>query len=341
MAQENTPSCLVKTEPGRIFLEGRVSSLVWPDLMSAYVRVAGRDPVTLDFSEMESIDVSGLNALVKLAAAARGQEMKLLADGLSPAFREVFASARIDEAISCTTPYLGPEGLVLPPAWPWARPVKALAVSPVPEGAVNLNIDGRRTAGPLQGFGLLWEKTYRVALPGIGKGPAEVIEAVKKSFPALQPAKNRFFPSPAGIAPGEVVIINADTPAGLICTGVQVLHADDLSFTFITPEGHPEAGWVSFSAFEDHGVVTAQIQGFARASDPIYEIGFVLMGAKEQEGIWKHVLASLCSRFGVTAQVVMEKSCVGASYQWERVGNVMQNAQMLTMLYTIRKLTGL
>jgi anti-anti-sigma regulatory factor len=338
--QENAP-CAIRTEPGTIFLEGKVSSAAWPDLMKSYVRSVGQGPVTLDFSGMESLEVPGLNALVRLAAAVKGQGGNLAARGLSPEFREVFASSRIDEAIPVGESSSGREGREIPAGWPWARPTMGLRVSSVPEGAFNLNIDGRRPAGPIQGFGRLWDKTYRVALPGIGRSPAEVVRDVKEHFPGFQPEKNRFYPSPAGIAPGEVVIINANTPGGLLCTGVWVLHADDLSFTLMAPEGHPEAGWVSFTAFEEQGVVTAQIQGFARASDPLYEMAFVLMGSKEQEGIWMHVLGSLARHYGVASPPVMEKTCVGCDYQWDHAGNILYNAQIMTMMHTFRKIVGL
>ena len=34
----------------------------------------------------------------------------------------------------------------------------------MPEGAANVNVQGRREVGALQGFGQLWQKTYRVRL---------------------------------------------------------------------------------------------------------------------------------------------------------------------------------
>ncbi|HNY65473.1 MAG TPA: STAS domain-containing protein [Deltaproteobacteria bacterium] len=336
MAQERKEDFAVSAEPRAIFLEGEVTSLVEPDLMNAYER-SGGSAVALDLSRTESLDISGVNTLVKLVVRAQGDGVRLTARGLSPALREVFASTRIDEAIPS-----GPRSSDGQAALPgWAVPTQGLKVSPVPEGAINLNIDGRRPAGPIQGFGHLWEKTYRVALPGIGKTPAEVVRAMKENFPALQPERNRFFPSPAGIAPGEIVIINARTPAGLIVTGVWVLQADDLSFTFMAPEGHPESGWVSFTAFEDQGVVTAQIQGFARSSDPVYEAAFVLMGAREQETIWRHVLTSLARHFGVEGRVTVRKTCVACDYQWDRALNILKNAQMMTMVHTVRGMAGL
>jgi hypothetical protein len=46
----------------------------------------------------------------------------------------------------------------------WAQRVERLEVSDVPEGAANVNVQGRREVGALQGFGQLWQKTYRVRL---------------------------------------------------------------------------------------------------------------------------------------------------------------------------------
>jgi len=49
-----------------------------------------------------------------------------------------------------------------------------LRVSEVPAGAVNLNVEGRRVVGALQGFGQLWQKTYSVRLAGVEVTPEEV-----------------------------------------------------------------------------------------------------------------------------------------------------------------------
>ena len=43
----------------------------------------------------------------------------------------------------------------------WAKSVSRFNVSEVPDGAVNINVEGRRLASPIQGFGKMWQKTYR------------------------------------------------------------------------------------------------------------------------------------------------------------------------------------
>src|SRR3970040_1969571 len=134
----------------------------------------------------------------------------------------------------------------------WAGPVSKLKVTDVPSGAVSLNVEGRHVVGPLQGFGQLWQKTYRVRLAREGLTPAGVVGFLKEKLPELMPRGARFYPSVSGVAPGEVVLINATLPGvpGGIATGVMVLYSDEESFTIMCPAGHPEAGWDNFYSLD-------------------------------------------------------------------------------------------
>jgi hypothetical protein len=217
----------------------------------------------------------------------------------------------------------------------WAKPVERLQVGDARQGALNLNVEGRQTLSPLKGFGQLWQKTYQIKLKGVTATPEEVVRVWKERFPDFQPADNRFYPSVAGVKPGEVVLINAKTPGGLVSTGVMVMYSDDESFTLMTPQGHPESGWVTFSASEEDGCVVAQVQSLARASDPVFEVAFRLIGSNLQENIWRHVLTSLAANFGVEADVELSKTCVDPRLQWSQMGNIRHNSQMLTLLYTV------
>ena len=76
----------------------------------------------------------------------------------------------------------------------WAQ-TSTLHLSKAPTGALNLNVDGRAVVGPLQGFGQLWQKTYRLRLSGIALTPVEVIQVWKANFARFQPPDNRFYPS--------------------------------------------------------------------------------------------------------------------------------------------------
>src|SRR5260370_26610316 len=159
----------------------------------------------------------------------------------------------------------------------WAQPVSILRVGRTPTGALNLNVDGRRAMSPLQGFGQLWQKTFRVRLSGASVTSTEVITVWKERFPTFWPKLDHFYPPLTGIAPGEVALINmlipGDIPHGLpLSTGVLVLYADEKSFTFMTPQGHMFAGWITFSAYEEEGCTVAQIEVLARPNDPAYEL---------------------------------------------------------------------
>ncbi len=256
----------------------------------------------LDFTGVESLDNLGINVLVKLYVRAHKTRNHLFAIGLSSPYRNVFGVAGLDKIFNINTrasvmfktaSITGSREISRPESQAdsrWATTAGKLKVSATPRQAINLNVNGHRTAGPVQGFGQLWEKTYRIDLSDTKLTPSQIIATVKSKFPELQPPENRFYPTDRGIAPGEIVLINAVTPGGLVATGVLVLYAEDHTFTFITPQGHPEAGWVTFRAFEEAGHTILQIQGLARASDPIYELAFRLAGSHIQEKIWTHVL---------------------------------------------------
>jgi hypothetical protein len=218
----------------------------------------------------------------------------------------------------------------------WARDPAALKVVTVPHGAVNLNVEGRRIAGALQGFGQLWRKTYRIRLRGVQVPPAEVVAVWKARFPEFQLPHNHFYPSLDGIAPGETLLINAAVQGMPLHTGVYVIYADDESFTVMTAEGHPESGWNTFSAYgDDDGCTVAQIQSLARATDPIYELGFRLVGSTEQERIWTHVLEALADHFGVRELVQIERECIDPKRQWSRAVNLRYNASIRSIGYTM------
>ncbi|NIO61059.1 MAG: hypothetical protein GTO35_00140 [Gammaproteobacteria bacterium] len=186
----------------------------------------------------------------------------------------------------------------------------------------------------------MWQKTYLLTINEPGLTPHDVITTMKRHFPEFQPPQNRFYPSSKGVAAGEIVLIDSSTPGGIVSTGVLVLYTDNLSFTLMTPQGHPEAGWVTFSARKREDVIEMQIQGLARAADPFYELAFRIAGSKFQETIWKHVLSSLASFLGVEDKVRMEKTCIGSDLQWTRSVSLWYNAQIRSLPYNIPRLLG-
>ncbi len=217
----------------------------------------------------------------------------------------------------------------------WAQPVEKLTVPGVPPGAININVEGRRVVGPLQGFGKMWQKTYRVRLSGSAATPTEVIKGWKDNFSDFWPQGNRFYAPITGIAPGEVAILNLSTGPGKLSTGVMVIYADDESFTFMNPEGHMFAGFITFSAFEEDQCTVAQAQVLIRANDPLWEMIMRVFGYRKEDEFWQDTLKSLAEHFGVEGDPQMQAICVDPKRQWSQAKNVWHNAAIRSTLYTM------
>ena len=307
----------------------------------------------MDFTAVRRMNGLGASMLVKLSATSKMRGQRLTAYGVSDHYRDVLRVTGLDRTIdvyesrarALMAAGASPEEVLASTESPpspeadatdessWAGSVARLRVADMPARAVSLNVTGRRPVGPVEGFGPLWQKTYQQRLPGSRVTPAAAIKTLREDFPKFQPPQNRFYPSSAGIEPGEIVLINASTPGGPVYTGVMVLYADEESFTFITPQGHPESGWVNFSAFEEDGMTVVQILGLARANDPVYEAAFRLVGSRVQEGIWRHVLSSLATYLGAEPNIQIHKDRVDGRLRWGAVANVRHNAQIRSLLY--------
>jgi len=218
----------------------------------------------------------------------------------------------------------------------WAKSVSRLKVSEVPEGAVNINVEGRRLASPIQGFGKMWQKTYQVRIPRERVSAVELITAWKDHFPEFWPEGNRFYGPLTGIEPGDVALLNMALPGKMkLSTGVMVLYADTESFTLMTPEGHMFAGWITFSATEVDTDTVAQAQVLMRASDPIFEMGLTLGGHKQEDRFWQQTLTALAAHFSHEAEVDTQVVCVDRKRQWSNWSNVWQSSAIRSTLYTL------
>jgi anti-anti-sigma factor len=355
-------------------IHGVISAETGSTIANAFeqVRDGGAQSMVLDFSDVDSMDSPGVSLLVKLCIQARRNRIKVLATGLRAEHRDVFRLTGLDEAISVqeikspetrtempsvqgSEPGQNKGSPVQPEASReqpqsheqlWARPVPKLQVNWASKAAgEGLNVEARRPVGPIAGFGPMWEKTYELRLADSKLEPSEVIQTLKERLPEFQPPQNHFRASPSGIKSGEIVLIRSSVLGIPIHTGVLVSYADNLCFTLMTPQGHPESGWVTFRAFRESSDTVCQIQGLARANDPIYEIAFRFHGSEIQEKIWKHVLGSLAQHLGAPDGATMRKQMVDSRMQWAQITNVRYNAQILTIIYLMlwpfRKLTRL
>ena len=198
----------------------------------------------------------------------------------------------------------------------WAAKVDRLAVGQR-AGVRGTNVAGRRLTGPVQGFGKMWQKTYRMDV-GDAIEPAAAIALWRSNFPDFWPKGNRFAGALTGINPGDVALLDLAVGGGVkLSTGVFVLYADTESFTLMTPQGHMFAGWITFSAENAGDGTVVQAQVLMRASDPIYEIGMTLGGHRKEDKFWVATLRALGDRLGVPdAPITAENSCVDKKRQW-------------------------
>lgn len=212
----------------------------------------------------------------------------------------------------------------------WAEHVERLDVGEIDEEALNLNVTGRRPTGPLQGFGQMWKKTYRV--PVASHEPEDVITTWKADYGEFWPDHSRFYAPITGIQPGEVGVINSRQGPVKLSTGVLVLYSDDTSFTYMTPQGHPFAGFITFSSYTIDGGTVAQVELLLRPNDPLYEVGFKLYGSRAEDKMWQQTLKALATRLGVDDDVDTTVECLDPKRQWRRFGNIRHNSVIRTMV---------
>ncbi len=219
----------------------------------------------------------------------------------------------------------------------WAKPVSTLTVTETPEGAANL-VEGKRLLSPVQGFGKMWQKTYKVRLDGVGTTPQQVIAEWRESFPSFWPKGNDFYPPLTGLEPGEVALIKAAGPGGMkFKTGVMVLYSDDESFTLMTPEGHMFAGWITFSSHVEDDLPVAQVQVLMRAQDPLSEMGLAMGGHRMENRFWEQTLANLADHLGATgAEVTTSVTCVDRKRQWSQAKNVRNSVAIRSTLHMLK-----
>ena len=249
------------------------------------------------------------------------------------------------------------EAAALPPrdAASWARKVERLQVAPR-DGVRGTNVAGRRLTGPVQGFGKMWQKTYRLdAGPQIQ--PEQAIATWREHFPEFWPKGNRFAGALTGINPGDIALLDLAIGGGVkLSTGVFVLYADAESFTLMTPQGHMFAGWITFSAERAGGTTMVQAntvqtntvptntvpttivqaQVLMRANDPLYEIAMTMGGHRKEDKFWAATLTALGQRLGVQDPKVETRSiCVDSKRQWRHSRNVWHNSMVRSVLQTL------
>ncbi|THG30133.1 hypothetical protein [Naasia lichenicola] len=212
----------------------------------------------------------------------------------------------------------------------WAAKVDRLTVADAQQKH-GYNIQGKRIAGPQQGFGRLWQRTYSVDL-GSAVTPEQLVADWRARFGDFWPKTGRFHGSVTSIQPGDV----APLTAGGVTTGIMVLYADATSFSFLTPEGHMFAAMITFSGdLDESGGTVANIRMLLRTSDPLFELMWPV--AKRAEDVfWPGTLTNLAAAHGVQdVAVSSETICVDGGRIWKNWRNVRNNSAIRTVWHTV------
>ncbi len=219
----------------------------------------------------------------------------------------------------------------------WARKVDRLEVDQR-DGVRGTNVAGRRLMGPVQGFGKMWQKSYRMKA-GSQIEPEHAIAVWKEHFPEFWPKGNRFAGALTGINPGDVALLDLAIGGGVkLSTGVFVLYADQESFTLMTPQGHMFAGWITFSAEKEEDETIIQAQVLMRANDPLYEAGMIMGGHAKEDRFWAATLTALGQHLGVPDPKVETKStCVDSKRQWRHARNIWHNSAVRSAFQPTRR----
>jgi hypothetical protein len=219
----------------------------------------------------------------------------------------------------------------------WAGPVDRLSTTA--KGGGMDTVTGKRVTGPVQGFGQMWQKTFKVQLAGTDQTPEAVVAHWKAGFPSFWPRGSSFYAPLAGITPGEVALFDVQPVAGSpvrMSSGILVLYADRESFTFMTPEGHALSAWITFSAFRAGDITVAQVQALERTADPLIELSYIFGANRANDRFWERTLENLARSLGVAAPVVeAQKVCVDKRRQWRYVRNVRHSAAISMAVGTI------
>jgi hypothetical protein len=223
-----------------------------------------------------------------------------------------------------------PEGQGPRDAENWAAKVDRLHVSDDLR-TYGYNIEGRRIAGPMNGFGRMWQRTYTADI-GMAATPEQVVADWRAHFGNYWPRMGRFHSTVAAIKPGDV----APLTAGVVTTGIMVLYADDTSFTFLTPEGHMFAALITFSCeTSESGRTIEQIRILLRSSDPIFEAMWPLT-RRGEDIFWPRTLKNVAAAHGVpNVMVQAHTECVDRRRLWKNWSNVRYNAGIRTISHML------
>ncbi|HSH69691.1 MAG TPA: STAS domain-containing protein [Deferrisomatales bacterium] len=301
--------------------------------------------IGLDLGEVLAMDGGGLSLLVRFGAWCREQQLRPELFRISPRARRVLSEQGLEAAMSLhrdgapgsgeSEGDVGPprSGQEICPPGAWACGLGRVPNTDPDGSPMPANVAGRAAATPMEGFGQLWHKVYRLRLGGIETTPQEAAGYLQSHLGELWPPGNhlRLVGTDRQLVPGAVGHIQLRLPGGApLSTGVRVLHRSPTSLTFVTLRGHMEAGWITFAAHDEGGTTVVRVESLARTGDPMYEVGFQLFGHGQQEGFWRHTLTALARHLGVAPRIQVVRTLVDATRNWDGTRNLTANAALGT-----------
>jgi len=203
----------------------------------------------------------------------------------------------------------------------------------LPEAVLNL-LRNRPPRAPLEGFGGLRMRTYKVHLIGTSLSPAQVFSTWMDHFSATWPEGNHFISCAPALEPGVTAAILLSMPAGMrIITCARVIYRDETSLTLMTLLGHMFAGLITFSVFQEGSVPVMQTQALVSPGDPFYELAFMLgVGRRGEDAFWHAALINAARLFGAEASVQQENLTISTNLQWRYFRNIWYNAAIRSSL---------
>jgi anti-anti-sigma factor len=306
--------------------------------------------IILNLSGLPHIDPEGVTLLLINTVRAARKKVFVAACGVTEPLKEVFRLTRLDKAIGivhaekevvCAA---SPDRRLSCPEAPrdhgstmpgWAKAVQHVSAKGIPRTAMNINVHGRRIASPVEGFGQLWDKKYRLRIPTLQIPPEEIISLWKSDFETFLPRGNHLYlPGGCGIAPGITAVLNLRLPGGLVmAAGFMVMYGNDISFSFMAVQGHVVSGWITFRAFRENSGTAVQVHATFRTSDPLMELAFRMHAAKQEDRFWRETLANIGRRLGGHGKIEQQTNLVDPRLQWDKMEALWYNDAIRSFLY--------
>ena len=166
--------------------------------------------------------------------------------------------------------------------------------------AVPMQATGTRAVQlPVDGDGAIFHRRYRVEIAGSKFTSSALIREVGLRFNQLSPSALAEFEKvkgkPWSLEVGDEFDIQILGPWN---GSVRVSEVLPDSFSFVTLEGHPEAGQIRFQSALIPGRLSFEIVSWARSRDPLVALAYGAGGKEIQKSTWVQFLEAIVELSG-------------------------------------------